>query len=215
MSTENGFRVARLSDVEQVRPNWIPLRRQLGIEAFGVNAWTTNEAGADLIGEHDEVGLGHEELYVVLSGRARFTVDGDTVDAPAGTLVFVRDPTVKRAAQAEEPGTTILTVGAKPGEAYTPSVWEESATVIPLFASEEYAEAKQRLEEALERRGENAGLLYNLACAESRLGEHDAALGHLARAVELEGRFAEYAQTDPDLEAIRREAGFPAAATTT
>jgi tetratricopeptide (TPR) repeat protein len=208
MNATSRYATAHLSEID-ARGNWIPLRRHFGIEAFGVNAWTGAEAGAEVIGEHDEASLGHEELYVVTTGRARFTVDGETVDAPAGTVVFVRDPAVKRAAHAEEPGTTILTVGAKPGEAFTPSAWEENADIIPLFEAGEYKQARRRLIAALEGRPDAGGLLYNLACAESRLGEKDAALEHLARAVELEARFAEFAQSDPDLEAIRGESGFP------
>jgi tetratricopeptide (TPR) repeat protein len=206
----NGFATAHLSEIEPVGGNWLPLRRHFGIEAFGVNAWTGDE-GASVVGEHDEETLGHQELYVVLTGSATFTLDGEDVDAPAGTIVFARDPAVKRAAVAREAGTTILTVGAKPGEAFTPSTWEENATIIPLFATGEYEEAKRRLEKVLERLPDSGGILYNLACAESRLGEADAALGHLARAVELEPRFAEYAQTDEDLDAIRGASGFPAA----
>jgi tetratricopeptide (TPR) repeat protein len=206
----NGFATAHLSEIEPVGGNWLPLRRHFGIEAFGVNAWTGDE-GASVVGEHDEETLGHQELYVVLTGSATFTLDGEDVDAPAGTIVFARDPAVKRAAVAREAGTTILTVGAKPGEAFTPSTWEENATIIPLFATGEYEEAKRRLEEVLERLPDAAGILYNLACAESRLGEKEAAVGHLARAVEIEPRFAEYAQTDEDLDAIRAQPGFPAA----
>jgi tetratricopeptide (TPR) repeat protein len=213
MSEQNGWASARLSEIEGAG-NWIPLRRHFGIQAFGVNAWTGAEQGAEIVGEHEEIGTGHEELYVVIAGRARFTVDGETLDAPTGTIVFVRDPAVKRAAHAEEAGTTILTAGAKPGEAFTPSGWEENSAILPLFAAGEYAQAKERLVAALERTPEAGGLLYNLACAESRLGEREAALEHLGRAIQIEARFAEYAQTDDDLEAIRGEAGFPAAPAT-
>ena len=109
------------------------IRRHFGIESFGVNAWSA-DAGDDVIGEHDEVSGGaaqHEELYVVLSGKATFTADGQTVDGPAGTIVFVRDPTVKRKAVADEAGTRILAVGAKRGEAFVPSPWERSAPSFP------------------------------------------------------------------------------------
>jgi hypothetical protein len=44
-----------------------------------------------------------EELYFVHSGRARFELDGEQVDAPAGTFVFV-PPAVKRTAFAEVAG---------------------------------------------------------------------------------------------------------------
>ena len=200
--------VTRLDDVEPVN-GWLPLRRRLGIRAFGVNAWRPQEDGRTIIGEHDEATAGHEELYVVVEGHATFTVAGDEIDAPAGTLVFVRDPALKRGAVAREPGTTILTVGGKPGTAYEPLAWEENAEIIPLFGTGEYAEAKARLERALERYPDAGGLLYNLACAESRLGERDAALGHLERAIELWPGFREAAAGDPDFEAIRDDPRFP------
>ena len=67
----------------------------------------------------------HEELYVVLAGRATFSVDGEDVDAPAGTLVFVNDPASRRAATATEERTTVLAIGGPVGAAYEPPPWEE------------------------------------------------------------------------------------------
>jgi tetratricopeptide (TPR) repeat protein len=206
--SERRYRVARIDELGGFR-GWIPIRRRLEIGAFGVNAWKPPEDGSAIIGEHDEATTGHEELYVVVEGRATFTVAGDEVDAPAGTLVFVRDPSLKRGAVADDPATTILTVGGKPGAAYEPLAWEENAEVIPLFAEERYSEAKQRLERALERHPDLGSHLYNLACAESRLGETDAALEHLGRAVEADGRLREIAATDADLDAIRDDPRFP------
>jgi tetratricopeptide (TPR) repeat protein len=206
--TASPFQVVRLDDIEAVN-GWLPVRRRLGIAAFGINAWRPQDDGRTIIGEHDEATTGHEELYVVVEGHATFTVAGDEIDAPAGTLVYVGDPAVKRAAVAREPATTILTAGGKPGEPYVPLAWEENAEIIPLFGTGEYAEAKARLEQALERHPEAGGLLYNLACAESRLGETDAALAHLERAIEIWPGFREAAAGDPDFEAMRDEARFP------
>lgn len=172
-----------------------------------MNAWTGDE-GVEVIPAHDEADSGHEELYVVLAGRASFVVAGETIDGPAGTVVFVRDPAASRGATATEAGTTVLSAGAKPGEAFEPRGWEENAGVISLFEQGEYAQAKERLVAAIERRPETGGLLYNLACAESRLGETEAALTHLARAVELDPRYAEYAREDEDLAAIRDDPRF-------
>jgi tetratricopeptide (TPR) repeat protein len=200
--------VVHLDGIEPVN-GWLPVRRRLGITAFGVNAWRPQDDGRTIIGQHDEATTGHEELYVVVEGHATFTVAGDEIDAPAGTLVFVADPTLKRAAVAREPGTTILTAGGKPGEAYEPLAWEENAEIIPLFGRGEYAEAKARLEEALERHPDAGGLTYNLACAESRLGETDSAIAHLERAIEIWPGFREAAAGDPDLEAIRDDPRFP------
>ncbi len=210
--TERPYEIAKLEELERsgIRGEWIPIRRSLGIASFGVNAWSGDE-GANLIPEHDEVPTGHEELYLVLDGHATFTVGDDTVDAPAGTLVFARDPAVKRGAIATVGGTTILSIGAKPGEAFRVMPWEVSSEVFPLLDRGEYAEAKQLLEEAV-RESPDAGVhYYNLACAEALLGEKDAALDHLRHAVGLEDRFAGYAQDDDDLASLRDDPRFPAA----
>jgi tetratricopeptide (TPR) repeat protein len=206
--SERAWRAATLDEVEPLG-NWLPLRRRLGISAFGVNAWRGNEGDA-VIEDHDEATSGHEELYVVVRGRATFTVGGAEVDAPAGTAVFVSDPAARRGGVAREADTLVLTVGAKPGEAYEPLGWEENAEVIPLFARGEFAQAKERLTAAVERWPGSGGLLYNLACAESRLGETEEALGHLQQAMEIEPRFADYARSDEDFEAIRSDPRFPA-----
>ena len=123
-----GFRTLRLEDVDPQRDyapgvDWLPLRHLLGVRAFGVNAWR-GDAGGEVIERHDESDYGHQELYVVLSGRARFTVGGEEISASPGTVVFVEDPTLERVAVAEEPGTVVLAVGAKHGEAYEISAWE-------------------------------------------------------------------------------------------
>jgi tetratricopeptide (TPR) repeat protein len=208
--TEERWSTAHLSAIDGP-DGWAPIRRHFGIASFGVNAWTAEEAGANVISEHDEEPSGHEELYVVLAGRATFTIDGQEVDAPVGTVLHVREPGTTRAATAAEPGTTVLAVGGRPGAVYEPRDWEINAEVLPLFERAEYAEAKRILVEAHEREPDAAGLLYNLACAEARLGEPEAALGHLARAVELAPRFAEFAQGDEDLASIRDDPRFPAA----
>jgi quercetin dioxygenase-like cupin family protein len=204
---EQGYTTATIAGLA-LPDGWSPIRRTLGIEAFGVNAWTAAEAGAVVIQEHDE-SSGHEELYVVVSGHATFTVEGEELDAPAGTLVFVRDPNAKRGSVATEPGTTVLAIGAKPGEPFHPMPWEENADVLPLFGQGRYAEAKARLVEALERHEADGGLLYNLACAEARLGETDAALQHLAAAVEERPDLSKLAREDEDLAAIRDDPRFP------
>ena len=211
--------VTRLEDVGDIvnvqQSRWFPIRTAFDITAFGVNAWRSTEAGQKLIEEHDEVegsAGGHEELYVVLSGHATFTVDGETVDAPAGKLVFVRDPAVKRSARAEEADTTILVAGGERGEAFSVSPWERHAAGLRFFASGEYERAVEFFEQAHREEPDQAGVLYNLACAESHLGRTDDALGHLARAIELQPRFREAAKTDLDFDPIRDDPRFPAAA---
>ena len=123
-----GWESVRLDEIEPIPVVdgtllWRPVRRTLDIGAFGVNSYVAPNADDDVVEEHTETSLGHEELYLVLTGRATFTLDGDTLDAPAGTLVFLRDPAVKRHARAEA-GTTVLAVGGPRGRAYEPSPWE-------------------------------------------------------------------------------------------
>jgi mannose-6-phosphate isomerase-like protein (cupin superfamily) len=168
----------------------------------------SHEAGDRVINEHDEAGE-DEELYVVERGRATFELDGERVDAPAGTLVFAR-PGVKRTAHAEEPGTTILAVGGAPGRAYEPDGWELWAPFNRLYLERRYAEAADAAGEEAKAHPEYAGLLYNLACSESLAGRTAAALEHLRLAIEKSERFRAYAAADSDFRPIREEPAFQA-----
>jgi len=103
---------------------WRAVRHAFGIGSFGVSAYVAEAAGDVFTSEHDEVDTRHEELFFVASGRAAFTVAGETFDAPSGTFVYVRDPALVRGATAVEPGTTLLAIGGEPGKAYEISAWE-------------------------------------------------------------------------------------------
>jgi mannose-6-phosphate isomerase-like protein (cupin superfamily) len=107
-------------------PDWHAVRIHFGIRAFGANANVAREDGGALIGEHTEVDTNHEELYVVSTGHATFTLDGEALEAPAGTFVYVRDPAVTRSAVARDRGTTVLAFGGTPGEAFSVSEWERT-----------------------------------------------------------------------------------------
>jgi tetratricopeptide (TPR) repeat protein len=137
-------------------------------------------------------------MYVVVRGRARFTLGEEDFDAPAGTIVFLSDPAVKRVAVAEEEGTTVLAVGAKPGEAFTPSGWEWSFAA----AAQEPEEAVATMREGIETLGESAPGFYHLARHELRAGRRDDAKSHLARALELSPDFRKYAEEDDDLKEL-------------
>jgi tetratricopeptide (TPR) repeat protein len=204
---EKGYTVTSLLDLERIPVDrgleWRPIRRPLGIRAFGVNAYTAASVGDWVVEEHTEEANGHEELYVVVSGHARFTLDGEDVDAPAGTIVFLSDPKVKRVAVAEQEGTTVLAVGGPAGKAFEPSVWEWYFTAYPLADSGELERALEIMREALEEHPDHPAVLYHLACMECRAGRLDDARSHLRRAVELRPTFAEQAREDPDLEAVR------------
>jgi hypothetical protein len=206
-----GYRAARLDEIDEVtdgRCPWRPVRQHLGITAFGVNAWTAKEAGDRIINEHDESDEGdrQEELYLVQSGRARFELDGEAVDAPAGTFVVVQ-PGVTRTAFAEEPGTTIVSIGGVPGQAYEPSGWESWAPYHPLYEAGQYAEAADVARAPIEA-AQLPGPLYNLACCEALAGRPADAIEHLGRAIGLSERFRSFAQSDSDFDAIRDEPAF-------
>ena len=186
------------------------LRSHFGIESFGVNAWRA-DPGKEPIPEHDEASDGgsrHEEVYVVLAGRATFVVDGETFDATPGTVVFVRDPALKRKATAEEPGTRILAIGATRGEVFEPSGWEQSVPALDLFAIGDYDGAAELLERQLEQTPDDGAVLYNLACAHSKRGRPEDSLEHLERAIEQGERFREMAREDSDFDEIRDEPRF-------
>ena len=208
----SNYTVARLEEIDEIsdgREPWRPVRHHFGITSFGVNAWTAREAGDRIINEHDESDDddSQEELYLVQQGRARFELDGDRIDAPAGTFVFVR-PAVKRTAFAEEPGTTIIALGGVPGKAYEAGGWELWAPLNPLYQAGEYVEAADRGRELMEAHPEYPGVAYNVACVESLAGRKEDALEHLRIAVEGSERFRKLAPEDSDFEAIREEPAF-------
>lgn len=188
---------------------WRPVRRRLDVRAFGVNAYTSEEVGGQVVEDHTESQLGHEEIYLVLRGSATFTLDGEDVELGAGTLVHISDPQVRRVAHSREPDTTVLALGGKPGEPYEVSAWEAMFAAIPATRRGDWDEAIRLHVEALAERPDHPALLYNLACVEALAGRSLDALLHLERAVELNPRYAELARDDPDFDSIRAEPAFP------
>src|SRR5438552_3776555 len=208
----NRYAVAHLDEIEESsdgRCRWRPVRHHFGITSFGVNAWTGREAGDRIINEHDESDAddNDEELYLVQRGRATFELDGERVDAPAGTFVFAR-PGVKRTAFAEEPGTTIVALGGTPGKAYEPAGWEIWGPLNPLYQAGKYDEAADRGRELFEAHPEYAGVAYNVACVESLAGRKEDAIEHLRRAIKGRDQFRELAVGDSDFDPIREEPAF-------
>jgi tetratricopeptide (TPR) repeat protein len=208
----SGYAVAHLEEIDEIsdgREPWRPVRHHFGITSFGINVWTAHEAGDRIINEHDEAEAegGDEELYFVQQGRAVFELDGERVDAPAGTFVFVPRG-VKRTAFAEEPWTTILAVGGVPGKAYQPAGWELWAPIRPLYEAGEYAEAADRAQELAKAHPEYPALLYNLACCESLAGRTDDAIEHVRQAIAGYEPLRELAKGDSDLDPIRDEPAF-------
>ena len=214
-TTAASFAVLSLHDAEPATPAderaRIRLRRDLGIGSFGTSAVRQPKAGERLIGEHDELGPGsnpHEELYVVVAGTATFTIDGEEVDAPQGTVVFVRDPASKRGAVATEDGTIVLAVGGTPGEAFKPSPGEVISPFFPLYNEKDYESALAACHAMLDEYPGNALGLYNVACMESMLGRSDDALGHLEAAIDGWPAFKKNAAEDDDFARLRDDERF-------
>jgi quercetin dioxygenase-like cupin family protein len=205
-----GYAVARLDEIDERLDGscpFRPVRVHFGITSFGVTTWTASAAGDRIINEHDEDDVGDEELFLVMRGRAAFELDGDRVNAPAGTLVFSPSG-VKRTAFAEEAGTTIVALDGTPGKAYEPRGWEHWAPLAPLYDADQYAEVADRLRVLVEAPPRYALLFYNLACCESRTGRTADALDHLRQAVDISDEFRGFAKDDPDFDAIRDEPAF-------
>jgi tetratricopeptide (TPR) repeat protein len=207
----SGYAVAHLEDIQELDDGRCPLRpvrHHFGISSFGINAWTGRNAGDRVINEHaEDEPDADEELYLVVTGRAVFELDGEKRDAPAGTFVFVK-PGVRRTAFAEEPGTTILAVGGSPGRAYEVGGWELWSPMRALYDDGRYDEAADRAQDILRDNPDQPMLLYNVACVESLAGRTDDAIAHLGQAIELSDRCRDYAQGDSDFDPIRDEAAF-------
>jgi tetratricopeptide (TPR) repeat protein len=206
-----GWHHAALADIPR-RDGWVPIRDHFGIRAFGIDAWVGREPGDTIIGEHAEIYGRHEELYVVLAGHAKFTVAGEEVDAPMGTLVFVRDPDALRSAAAVAAETTVLAIGAKPGEAFRIGVWElaseETKEAFAHYNEQRYREAADVMRRVAANYPEHAGAHYNLACFAALSGAADEAFDHLRIAVEQHRFFAEAARADSDFNPIRHDPQF-------
>jgi hypothetical protein len=207
MNDKPKWQVAHVDDIER-RGRDVPVREHFRIQAFGINAYTPDEDGT-LINEHDEVGSGQEELYIVLDGKATFEIGGETIDALPGTLVFV-PPGSRRKATGNG---TVLAVGATPGEAYRGIDWGEAWPLhgesMTAYSEMRYGDALEAVRRALALVGDHAGLHYNYACFATLAGDTgDDTFAHLRRSVELAPRFREDAQRDDDFAAVRDDPRF-------
>ena len=207
----SAYEVVHLDELERLPVDdegllWRPLRRRIGLEAFGSNAWTGAKAGDRVVEEHKEED-GHEELYFVASGRATFTLGDEEIDAPPGTVIFA-PPGTKRGAIAAEPETTVVVFGAKPGVPHEISEWEDTFAAYAYLKLGDEKQGRKAIESALER--DTWRSHYHAACFESLTGNPDQALEHLLRAVELDAKAREWAQDDRDLDSIRDRPEFPA-----
>jgi quercetin dioxygenase-like cupin family protein len=212
---EKAYEVVHLDELDRYPVDdegllWRPVRRRLGITAFGTNAYTAEQGTERVVEEHSEED-GHEELYFVASGRATFVLGDEEIDAPAGTLVHA-EPGTKRGAVATEPKTTVLAIGAKPGVPHEISRWEEIFVAFGLYrlGGEAKARALEHLTAYVAANDDQWQGHYNLACLEALAGNRDAAIKELRRAIELDPKAKEYAAKDEDFDELRDHPEFPA-----
>jgi hypothetical protein len=211
-------KITSLDDLERIPGpgslTWLPLRHALGIRAFGCNAFVAAKAGDDVVEPHDELPgpgkppeAGHQELYFVARGHARFEIDGVEHDAPSGTCVFLPDPASHRHAIAEVAGTIVMSFGGPP--TFEPSPWESIFRSEPLMRDPATREqARAILAEALAHNPGQPEILYQQACLEVLAGDRDAALELLAAAVSARPETAEWARDDEDLVPLRDDPRF-------
>jgi tetratricopeptide (TPR) repeat protein len=209
MQDDHSWSTARLDQLERIAiggRTWQPIRRPLGVTAFGINAYLAADAGDELLETHDELGTGaggHEELYLVVSGRATFTVDEAEVDAPAGTILFVPDPATRRGGVAREPGTQVVVVGGRPGAALPVAAYEHWFAAEPAYQAGDYERAIEIVSAGFDDHPDHASIHYQLACYLALAGRRDEAIEHLKQAYTGDPRTREWAADDVDLESIR------------
>ena len=204
----SGWRAIALDDVEAVPWRdtglvWRPVRGAIGARIAGMAAYTAERAGQDVVEAHAEEpdGRGHEEVYVVLRGRATFTLDGQTLDAPAGTFVRV-DPHVHRHAVAAEPQTAVLALGGDPVFEPAGGEWIDRAR---RFFRTDPARAAAILDELEAFRPDSAALRLGRAMLAHAQGDADSARRLLRDALEIEPRILEWEGEDPELAALLAE----------
>jgi hypothetical protein len=208
------YRTLRIADVGPLSVEgltWHPLRHALDVRGFGLNAYSAAAPGDELIEDHVEGdgSGGHQELYVVLQGRARFTIDGEEVLVEAGSLVFLPDPTSRRHAVGDAPDTLVLAVGGDPAKPYAVSGWEARFRARGIYDAGDPGEAVAILRAASAERTEDASTFYDLACLEALTGAHDQAVEHLKAAIAIRPETRDRAAGDGDFDAVRDRDDFP------
>jgi mannose-6-phosphate isomerase-like protein (cupin superfamily) len=202
VQTGPGWKLVALDEVEALpwagtELEWRPLRNALGTRIIGMAAFTASRLGQELIEGHSEEaeGRGQEEVYVVLRGRATFTVGGETVDAPAGTFLRV-DPPVFRRAVAAEAGTAVLALGGPPTFEPSASEWIERAR--PLLRSDP-VRGRELLDELRRERPESPGVKIGEALWALSEGDNGTARELLSSVISTNPELSTVLAQDPDL----------------
>ena len=193
--------------VAEEGPAWVPVRRELGINAFGTNAYRA-DTGETVIEEHVE-SPGQEEMYVVIDGSVRFEVDNDSFELQRGEALFVPHPEARRSAVALTAGTTVLAIGGWPDAAYHSLPWEPIYLARHAATLGDWKRAADILEAETGPNRDSAFLRYHLARAKSSLGDDEAALSELRQAVERNRELLDRANTEEAFARLREHPDWP------
>jgi hypothetical protein len=201
--TYNVIHIDEIDRASYLGSNLIPVRYTLGFGAAGTSAWEA-DTGGQLIPPHTE-DAGSEEMYVVMRGRATFTVGEEKADVPVGAIVHV-PPEVFRTAEAAEDGTVVLAVGGRIGQPFRGGNWDTYAVADDLRRGGRVEEGREVLHKAREERPDSWAMAYNSGCWEALAGNPDAAFEHLRRARELDpDSVRPYLAEDTDLDPLRED----------
>jgi mannose-6-phosphate isomerase-like protein (cupin superfamily) len=204
----NGWISLRVEDVEAVPWRgtelvWHPLRAALGLHAFGAGAYTADRVGQVIVEPHAELdhGRGHEEVYVVLEGRVAFTLDDETIDAPAGTCVCVR-PETHRLGMAVEIPATVVAFGREPDFAVSGEEWIDR---VRPFLKSDRAHCRKVIDEGALELPDSPAIGYGLALVAAAEGHAEEAREGLREAVRRDPRLRVLRELDPELWALLDE----------
>jgi mannose-6-phosphate isomerase-like protein (cupin superfamily) len=110
MQTMSGFKGVSMT----------PLRRELGVSAFGINLITIDAVDDAEYPRHDHAGDGQEEVYIPISGDGEIELDGiGRIAIAPGEMIRV-GPQVKRQLHPGPQGIRVIAIGGTPDKAYEP-----------------------------------------------------------------------------------------------
>jgi hypothetical protein len=205
VSEEGGWRAVHVDDVETVswrysELTWRPLRHALGAHSVGIAAFTAIHEGQEVVEGHVETrdGRGHEEIYIVLRGRAIFEFADGQLEAPAGTCVCVSADAYRRATAAEA-DTVVVAIGREADFEVSTSEWIERAR--PFIRSDP-ERARAIVDELRAEQPESRGLAVAEALLLLGSGQVEESRRILQALLADKPSIAEALLTDPDLGAL-------------